>query len=99
MKNFPIIFRQNFVIFRLPVGIVIADVFYRRGLVERWGRGTQKIVILTANLGASFCASGAIPLRENEADHSTQSRYEDSRSSQRGDPKISVLLKLWDRGN
>lgn len=27
-----------------PRNPLIAEVFYRRGLVERWGRGTQKIV-------------------------------------------------------
>ena len=51
----------------LPVGVVpedlrrehrprlrnplIADVFYRRGLIERWGRGTEKIVELCVRAG------------------------------------------------
>ncbi len=30
---------------------MIAEVFYRRGLVERWGRGTQKIVELCLQAG------------------------------------------------
>jgi len=34
-----------------PRNPVIADVFYRRGLVERWGRGTQKIVELCVEAG------------------------------------------------
>lgn len=29
----------------------LADVFYRRGLIERWGRGTQKIVALCVDVG------------------------------------------------
>ena len=29
----------------------LADVFYRRGLIERWGRGTQKIVALCVAAG------------------------------------------------
>lgn len=29
----------------------LADVFYRRGLIERWGRGTQKIVALCVDAG------------------------------------------------
>jgi ATP-dependent DNA helicase RecG len=34
-----------------PRNPVIAEVFYRRGLVERWGRGTQKIVELCVEAG------------------------------------------------
>ena len=34
-----------------PRDPLIADVFYRRGLVERWGRGTQKIVELCVKAG------------------------------------------------
>jgi ATP-dependent DNA helicase RecG len=34
-----------------PRNPLIADVFYRRGLVERWGRGTQKIVELCVRAG------------------------------------------------
>ncbi|MFQ6090171.1 MAG: ATP-binding protein [Candidatus Bipolaricaulia bacterium] len=34
-----------------PRNPLIADVFYRRGLVERWGRGTQKIVELCVKAG------------------------------------------------
>ena len=35
----------------LPRNQLIADVFYRRGLVERWGRGTQMIVELCVRAG------------------------------------------------
>lgn len=34
-----------------PRNPLIAEVFYRRGLVERWGRGTQKIVELCVKAG------------------------------------------------
>ncbi|MBU0718145.1 MAG: putative DNA binding domain-containing protein [Planctomycetes bacterium] len=34
-----------------PPNPIIADVFFRRGLVERWGRGTQKIVELCVKAG------------------------------------------------
>jgi len=34
-----------------PRNPLIAEVFYRRGLVERWGRGTQKIVELCVAAG------------------------------------------------
>lgn len=34
-----------------PQNPLIAEVFYRRGLVERWGRGTQKIVELCVEAG------------------------------------------------
>lgn len=34
-----------------PRNPLIADVFYKRGLVERWGRGTQKIVELCVAAG------------------------------------------------
>jgi ATP-dependent DNA helicase RecG len=34
-----------------PRNPLIADVYYRRGLVERWGRGTQKIVELCVRAG------------------------------------------------
>jgi len=34
-----------------PRNPLIADVFYRRGLIERWGRGTQKIVELCVAAG------------------------------------------------
>ncbi len=34
-----------------PRNPLIAEVFYRRGLVERWGRGTQKIVELCLRAG------------------------------------------------
>jgi ATP-dependent DNA helicase RecG len=34
-----------------PRNPLIAEVFYRRGLVERWGRGTQKIVELCVRAG------------------------------------------------
>ena len=34
-----------------PRNPLIADTFYRRGLVERWGRGTQKIVELCVKAG------------------------------------------------
>lgn len=34
-----------------PRNPLIADVFFRRGLVERWGRGTQKIVELCTRAG------------------------------------------------
>ncbi len=34
-----------------PRNPLIADVFYKRGLVERWGRGTQKIVELCVKAG------------------------------------------------
>jgi ATP-dependent DNA helicase RecG len=34
-----------------PRNPLIAEVFYRRGLVERWGRGTQKIVELCIQAG------------------------------------------------
>lgn len=34
-----------------PRNPTIADVFYRRGLVERWGRGTQTIVALCVRAG------------------------------------------------
>jgi ATP-dependent DNA helicase RecG len=35
----------------LPRNPLIAEVFYRRGLIERWGRGTQKIVELCVRAG------------------------------------------------
>ena len=35
----------------LPWNPLIADVFYRRGLIERWGRGTLKMTELTVNAG------------------------------------------------
>lgn len=34
-----------------PRNPLIAEVFYKRGLVERWGRGTQKIVELCVKAG------------------------------------------------
>ncbi len=34
-----------------PRNPLIAEIFYRRGLVERWGRGTQKIVELCIQAG------------------------------------------------
>jgi ATP-dependent DNA helicase RecG len=34
-----------------PRNPLVADIFYRRGLVERWGRGTQKIVELCVRAG------------------------------------------------
>jgi len=34
-----------------PRNPLIAEVFYRRGLVERWGRGMQKIVELCVQAG------------------------------------------------
>lgn len=34
-----------------PTNPTIADVFYRRGLIEQWGRGTQKIVRLCVDAG------------------------------------------------
>ena len=34
-----------------PRNPLIAEIFYRRGLVERWGRGTQKIVELCLRAG------------------------------------------------
>jgi ATP-dependent DNA helicase RecG len=34
-----------------PRNPLIAEVFYRRGLIERWGRGTQKIVELCVQAG------------------------------------------------
>lgn len=34
-----------------PRNPLIAEVFYRRGLIERWGRGTQKIVELCLQAG------------------------------------------------
>ncbi|HET6383414.1 MAG TPA: ATP-binding protein, partial [Armatimonadota bacterium] len=34
-----------------PRNPLIAEVFYRRGLIERWGRGTQKIVELCLAAG------------------------------------------------
>ncbi len=34
-----------------PRNPLVADVFYKRGLVERWGRGTQKIVELCVRAG------------------------------------------------
>ncbi len=34
-----------------PRNPLIAEAFYRRGLVERWGRGTQKIVELCVQAG------------------------------------------------
>lgn len=54
---------------------IIADVMYRRGLVERWGRGTQKIIDLCLEeghprpefieqagaVGVRFLSSGYVP--------------------------------------
>jgi ATP-dependent DNA helicase RecG len=34
-----------------PRNPLLAEVFYRRGLIERWGRGTQKIVSLCVQAG------------------------------------------------
>jgi len=34
-----------------PRNPLLADVFYRRGLIERWGRGTQKIIELCVQAG------------------------------------------------
>jgi predicted HTH transcriptional regulator len=34
-----------------PRNPLIAEVFYRRGLVERWGRGTQRLVDLCVTPG------------------------------------------------
>lgn len=34
-----------------PRNPLLADIFYRRGLIERWGRGTQKIVELCVEAG------------------------------------------------
>ncbi len=34
-----------------PRNPLLADVFYRRGLIERWGRGTQKIIDLCVTAG------------------------------------------------
>ncbi len=36
-----------------PRNPLIAEVFYRRGLVERWGKGTQRLVDLCVRAGAS----------------------------------------------
>ena len=58
-----------------PRNPLIAEIFYRRGLVERWGRGTQKIVELCvqaghpeplfleegAAVGVRFLPSGYVP--------------------------------------
>ncbi len=35
-----------------PRNPIITDVFFRRGLIEQWGRGTQKIIELFENSGA-----------------------------------------------
>jgi len=35
----------------LPWNPLIADAFYRRGIIERWGRGTLKIAELAAEAG------------------------------------------------
>jgi predicted HTH transcriptional regulator len=35
-----------------PRNPIITDVFFRRGLIEQWGRGTQKIIELCENSGA-----------------------------------------------
>ena len=35
----------------LPWNPLIADAFYRRGIIERWGRGTLKMAELTAEAG------------------------------------------------
>jgi ATP-dependent DNA helicase RecG len=34
-----------------PRNPLLAEIFYRRGLIERWGRGTQKIVSLCVDAG------------------------------------------------
>lgn len=36
----------------LPRNPVIAEVFYRRGLIEKWGRGTQKILEICKAAGS-----------------------------------------------
>lgn len=35
----------------LPWNPIVANVFYRRGMVESWGRGTQRIVELCTRAG------------------------------------------------
>jgi len=46
-----------------PRNPLIAEVFYRRGLVERWGRGTQKIVELCLRAGHPNLSSWKSPGR------------------------------------
>ena len=51
----------------LPWNPLIARVFYRRGLIERWGRGTLKMVELTTSAGLPLPqiedASGCVTVR------------------------------------
>lgn len=52
-----------------PLNPTIADVFYRAGYIERWGRGIQKICDATKSIGANepeyFIHSGDIMLKFN----------------------------------
>lgn len=71
-----------------PRNPLIAEVFFRRGLVERWGRGTQRIVELcikaghpepefleqSASVGVRFIPSGYTPPLRVSHDLTTRQR-------------------------
>ncbi len=71
-----------------PRNPLIAEVFHRRGLVERWGRGTQKIVELCVQaghpepefveeagaVGVLFFPSGYVPPHRVEHDLTSRQR-------------------------
>ena len=69
-----------------PWNPLIADVFYRRGLIERWGRGTIKMVELTTAAGLPR------PEIEDAADYVTV-RFRPSRYV----PPQRVSIDLTDR--
>jgi ATP-dependent DNA helicase RecG len=72
----------------LPRNPILANVFYLRGLIERWGRGTQKIVELCVRAGhpepefeecagevvVRFVASGYVPQHRVNHDLSERQR-------------------------
>jgi ATP-dependent DNA helicase RecG len=72
----------------LPRNPILANVFYLRGLIERWGRGTQKIVELCVRAGhpepefeetagevvVRFVASGYVPPHRVNHDLSDRQR-------------------------
>jgi len=84
----------------LPWNPLIANVFYRRGIIERWGRGTLKMVELTTSAGLPQ------PEIEDEGGHVTvrfrPDRYVPpqrvGRDLSERQQAILVLLDKGDRG-
>ncbi len=62
----------------LPRNPVITNVFYRRGLIEQWGRGTQKIIELCLKAGLPepefLEQAGSVVVKFILIDHATPSK-------------------------